>query len=101
MLIDTVGSQLAFIKVGVVITLILDVANYPTSNTATSFQYAGVYMNYTLYNTAQPIVKGNPLVATPDNNYNYFSLLNARYQIYGLSSFYIASLPTNITVLNY
>ena len=99
MLIDTVGSQLAYIKVGVVITMILDVANYPTSNTATSFQYAGVYMNYTLYNTAQPIVQGN--LANVDNNYNYFSLLNSRYQIYGLSSFYIASLPANVTVVNY
>lgn len=55
MLISTIGSQLQFIKVGIVITVIADVQDYPTSNTATSFQYAGVYMSYTLYNTPQPI----------------------------------------------
>ena len=34
-------------------------------------------------------------------NYNYFTLLAPRYQIYGLSSFYIQNLPANITVVNY
>lgn len=57
MLIDTIGSQLDYIKVGVVITVILDIFTYPGTNAATTFQYAGVYMNYTFYNQAQPIIQ--------------------------------------------
>ena len=107
MTIDPIGSQLAYLKVGIVITVINDITTYPTGNTATSFQYAGVYMNYTLFNTAQPIIQAAgagtfPRVATVgEQNFNYFTLLSARYQIYGLSSFYIANLPSNITVVNY
>jgi len=109
MLIDTIGSQLAYIKVGVVITLVLDIDTYPGANAATTFQYAGVYMNYTFYNQAQPIIQapsatGGALFAARvagQENYNYFTLLSPRYQIYGLSSFYIQNLPANITVVNY
>ena len=108
MLISTIGSQLAYIKVGIVITVINDITGYPqTGNTATSFQYAGVYMPYTLYNTAQPIIIATTtfadrgLAATPNQNYNYFTLMTSRYQIFGLSSFYIATLPANVTVVNY
>ena len=105
MTIDPIGSQLAYLKIGIVITVINDITTYPTGNTATSFQYAGVYMNYTLFNTAQPIIQApsmNPYPPTAgEQNYNYFTLLSARYQIYGLSSFYIANLPSNITVVNY
>ena len=105
MTIDPIGSQLAYLKIGIVITVINDITTYPTGNTATSFQYAGVYMNYTLFNTAQPVIQApsmNPYApAAGEQNYNYFTLLSARYQIYGLSSFYIANLPANITVVNY
>jgi hypothetical protein len=97
MVVSNIGSQLQYVKVGIVITIILDRNNYPTANPA-GFQYAGVYMNYTLYNTAQPIIKGT---AVGNENYNYYSLLSARYQIYGLSSFFIAQLPANVTVVNY
>ena len=105
MTIDPIGSQLAYLKIGIVITVINDIVSYPTGNTATTFQYAGVYMNYTLFNTAQPVLQApsmNPYApAAGEQNYNYFTLLSARYQIYGLSSFYIANLPSNITVVNY
>ena len=99
MLIDTIGSQLAYIKVGIVITMIVDPsAGYPTTgNTATTFQYAGVYMAYSLWNTAQPVVMNLP---TGDNQ-NYFTLLTARHQIYGLSSFWVTTLDARITVVNY
>ena len=55
MMIDKIGDQLQFIKIGIVITVIADVKDYPNSNTAKSFQYAGVYMACTQFNTAQPI----------------------------------------------
>ena len=106
MTIDPIGSQLAYLKIGIVITVINDSVTYPTGNTATTFQYAGIYMNYTLFNTAQPVLQAASATPTyaPANgqqNFNYFTLLSARYQIYGLSSFYIANLPSNITVVNY
>lgn len=98
-LIDLIGSQLQYIKIGFVITTILDLDNYPTNNPA-DFQYSGVYMNYTLYNVAQPIIQSDR-AAAGGQNYNYFSLLNVKYQIYGLSSFYIANLPAGVTVVNF
>lgn len=65
-------------------------------------------MGYTLFNTAQPIIQAPssntgppPTRVAGEENYNYFTLLSTRYQIYGLSSFYIANLPANITVVNY
>jgi hypothetical protein len=97
-LINTIGSQLQYIKIGMVITTILDWAGYPANNPA-SFQYSGVYMNYTLYNLAQPIIKSN--IAVNGQNVNYFSMLNTKYNIFGLSSFYISKLPADVTVLNY
>ncbi len=102
MLINAYGSQLAYIKIGIVITTILDIMTYPDSNPA-NFQYSGIYMNYTLYNVAQPIRRYDPLVvpAMSNENLRFYSLLNARYQISGLSSFQIATLPSNVTVLNY
>ena len=99
MLIDA-QSQLAYIKIGIVITVVWDINNYPNTNPATTFQYAGVYMNYTLFNTAQPIIRTDP-IAAGGQNFNYFTLLTARYQIYGLSSFYIRKVPADMTVLNY
>ena len=63
MTIDPIGSQLAYLKIGIVITVINDIVSYPTGNTATTFQYAGVYMNYTLFNTAQPVLQATS--ATP------------------------------------
>lgn len=56
MLIDTVGTQLRYIKIGIVITTVLDATRYPQVNTA-NFLYSGVYMTYTLYNVAQPVVR--------------------------------------------
>ena len=98
MLIDTIGSQLAYLKVGIVITLIVDPASgYPaTGNTATTFEYSGVYMPYSLWNTAQPIIQD-----TAADNRRYYGLLTARHQIYGLSSFWITTLDARITVVNY
>lgn len=104
MIINSFGSQLSYIKVGIVITTILDITTYPTAN-PTTFQYSGVYMNYTLYNVAQPIQRFDPnavpLVNTAQQNYRFYSLLNTKYQIFGLSAFQIAALPTNMTVINY
>ena len=109
MLINQYGSQLAYIKIGIVITIVLDIDTYPGANAAKTFQYAGVYMNYTYYNNAQPIIQAASAAAGPlfsnridgQENYNYYTLLTPRYQIYGLSSFEIATLPANITVVNY
>ena len=104
MLIDTVGAQLQYIKIGIVITTILDTTTYPIVNAA-GFQYSGVYMTYTLFNVAQPIIKGTrsatPSATVGTFNYNYYGLINTKYQIYGLSAFYIAKLPAAVTVLNY
>ena len=98
MLIDTLGSQLAYIKIGIVITLIVDPTGYPNvGNTASTFQYAGVYMPYSLWNTAQPIIQNIPA----NENQRYYTLLTARHQIYGLSSFYVTTLDARITVVNY
>lgn len=55
-------------------------------------------MNYTLFNLAQPIIRDANLGG---QNFNYFSLLNVKYSIFGLSSFYISKLPADITVINY
>ena len=54
-------DQLAYIKVGIVITVILDIIQYPNPNNPARFQYSGVFMKYTLYNVAQPIVQGDRL----------------------------------------
>ena len=86
------------------ITTILDVNNYPGSNTAT-FQYSGIYMGYTLINQNSPITQSQLDVGgfkvLGSQNYNYFPLFNAKYQIFGLSSFQIATLPANVTVVDY
>ena len=55
-------------------------------------------MGYTLYNIPQPIVKG---AISTDDNFNYYGLLSVRYQIFGLSSFAIGTLPASMTVINY
>ena len=101
LLIDSAGSQLTYIKIGIVITVILDITTYTTANPATTFQYAGIYMPYTLYNTAQPIIHQTSQTAVGSQNYNYYDLLKAKYQIYGLSSFFISNLDPAITVINY
>lgn len=59
MVIDSFGGQLKYIKISVVITTELISASYPVGNTAATFVYSGVYMNYTLYNVAKPIVKSS------------------------------------------
>ena len=102
MIIDNIGGQLQFLQIGIVITTVLDYNTYPATNPA-SFQYAGVYMNYTLYNTAQPIIAVAIAERGLDSlqNYNYYTLLSAKYQIFGLSSFYIGALPAGVTVVNY
>lgn len=89
------------------ITTILDINTYPTGNTA-SFVYSGIYMNYTLVNQNTPLQQavyptGSNALTPSDGlqNYNYFSLLRAQYQIFGLSAFQINSLPSNVTVVNY
>ena len=97
MLIDPVGTQLKYIKIGIVITTVLDSNNYPAINTA-NFLYSGVYMTYTLYNVAQPVVRGT---AVGQNNLRAYGLINVKYQIYGLSAFYVSKLPASVTVLNY
>jgi hypothetical protein len=49
LLIQSFGSQLYYVKVAIVITTILDIETYPSSNTAT-FSYSGIYMKYNLFN---------------------------------------------------
>lgn len=97
MLIDPVGTQLKYIKIGIVITTVIDATLYPNINTA-NFLYSGVYMTYTLYNIAQPIIRGT---SPGQNNLRAYGLINVKYQIYGLSAFYVAKLPASVTVLNY
>lgn len=98
-LIEGFGSQLQYVKVAIVITTILDITNYPASNTA-KFSYSGIYMKYTLFNQANPLQQAANANAG-NQNYNYFSLLKAKYEIYGLSSFRINTLPSNVTVVDY
>jgi hypothetical protein len=81
------NGQLQYIKIAIVITTILNVATYPTGNTALNFQYSGIYMNYTLFNQPNPLQQAASQTTTGLINYNYFPLLHAQYQIYGLSSF--------------
>lgn len=99
LLIEGFGSQLQYVKVAIVITTILDITTYPTSNTA-KFSYSGIYMKYTLYNQANPLQQA-PNANDGNQNYNYFSLLKAKYEIYGLSSFRINTLPADVTVVDY
>ncbi len=100
------NGQLQYIKIAFVITTILDLPNYPGSNTAT-FQYSGIHMGYTLINQNNPITQSQVDVNNANariagsQNYNYFPLFNAKYQIFGLSSFQIATLPQNVTVVDY
>jgi hypothetical protein len=98
LLIEGFGRQLQYVKVAIVITTILDITTYPTSNTA-KFSYSGIYMKYTLYNRANPLEQA-PNANDGNQNYNYFSLLKAKYEIYGFSSFRINSLPANVTVVD-
>jgi hypothetical protein len=98
MLINGAGSQLAYIKIGIVITIVENTVGYPGLNRAQTFQYAGVYTDFTFFNTAQPIIRDLTLTTY---NQRYYDLLTTRYQIYGLSSFFIANLDPNITVINY
>jgi len=99
MLIDTVGTQLRFIKVGIVITTILDINAYPIYNTA-NFLYSGIYMPFTSYNIAQT-VSLTPRTTSGGQNYNFYDSLTQTVQIYGLSSFYISKLAPEVTVINY
>ena len=108
MIIKAFGDQLKYIKVGIVMTVIEDISTYP-DNTA-GFSYSGVYMDYALYNVDQPVSwapssqPGNPQPgsrAAGEQNYNFFPILNAKYQIIGLSSFAITTLPSTVTVVNY
>lgn len=48
------GGQLQYVKIGIVITIILDRNNYLTANPA-GFQYSGIYMPYTLFNANNPL----------------------------------------------
>jgi hypothetical protein len=98
--INPYGGQLQFIQVTIVITIILDITTYPSPNPA-NFAYSGIYMNYTLYNNAQPVIQTPRTATTVGQNYNFFSIPTAQYQIYGLSSFQISTLPSNVTVVNY
>lgn len=100
LLVPGFNGQLQYIKISVVITTILDITTYPGGNTA-SFQYSGIYMGYTLVNQNSPITQSIEPRAAGSQNYNYFPLFNAKYQIYGLSSFQIATLPSNVTVVDY
>lgn len=94
------GGQLQYVKIGIVITIILDPTDYPDSNTA-NFQYSGIYMPYTLFNANNPLQQPEDTTLDGFSNYNYFSMLNYKYTIYGLSAFQISSLPSTVTVLNY
>jgi hypothetical protein len=98
-LVQGFNGQLQYVKIAIVITTILDIATYPTGNTA-QFEYSGIFMNYTLFNQPNPLQQA-ATAAAGSQNYNYFSLLHAQYQIYGLSAFQIAALPSNVTVVNY
>ena len=62
MLIDPISSQLEYIKVGLVITTVLDLDTYPTNNPA-SFQYAGIYMSYSFFNNPEPVIRAPSSVA--------------------------------------
>ena len=103
-LVQGFNGQLQYVKIGIVITTILDITTYPTGNTA-GFQYSGIYMNYTLVNQPTPLQQALAASyaarAIGSQNYNYFNLLRAQYSIYGLSSFQIAALPANVTVVDY
>ena len=85
-------------------------SSYPASSNTAPFVYSGVYMRYTLFNAPKALVQeplavvfANRATATLANkeNINYFGLLNARYQIFGLSSFEILNLPTSVSVVEY
>ena len=108
MLLGDFGSQVKYVKVGIVITIITDISTNPPTSGA--FEYAGVYMDYALYNVAQPVSwapSAQPPAAQPgsrtagEQNYNFFPLLNNKYSIIGLSSFAITTLPADVTVVNY
>lgn len=103
-LVQGFNGQLQYVKIGIVITTILDITTYPTGNTA-NFQYSGIYMNYTLVNQPTPLqqalASSYSARAIGSQNYNYFNLLRAQYTIFGLSSFQIAALPANVTVVDY
>ncbi len=104
LLVPGFNGQLQYIKIAIVITTILDINTYPGGNTA-NFQYSGIYMGYTLVNQNSPVTQSqqqdplNRLLGS--QNYNYYPLFNAKYQIFGLSSFQIATLPSNVTVVDY
>jgi len=105
MVLNDFGGQLKYIKVGIVITVIEDIVNYPP--TTAGFEYSGIYMDYTLFNTANPVIRsassltGFASRVAGEQNYNFFPLMNHKYQIFGLSQFQINALPTNVTVVNY
>jgi hypothetical protein len=94
------GGQLQYVKIGIVMTIILDRDTYLTSNPA-GFQYSGIYMPYTLFNANNPLKQPDDLTVDGQSNYNYFSMLNYKYTIYGLSAFQISTLPSSVTVVNY
>jgi len=91
------GGQLAYIKIGVVITTISDYTAFLAKTALpASFVYSGVYMPNTLFNIAQPITINNPASFNP----SYMSLSNAKYQIFGLTAFSIATIPSGVTVID-
>jgi hypothetical protein len=91
MLIDTIGNQLKYIKIGIVITTILSIDSYPLYNPA-NFVYSGIYMPYTSYNLAQSITQSSRSTLG-GQNYNFFGPLDQVNRIYGITSFYVLKLP--------
>lgn len=80
MILDRFSDQIQYIKVGIVITIILNLDSYPDPTTyAAGFQYSGIFMGYTLYNVEQPIIRTTPRTTVGGQNYNYFGLYVARY----------------------
>jgi hypothetical protein len=82
--ISSQGGNLKSIKIGVVLTVLRDYANY-LSSVAQQFKYSGVFMPVNLYNN--PI----PITVSSSQNLNRFDIGYNKYVMYGFSS--ISVLP--------
>ena len=58
--ISNYGGALKYIKIGLVLTVIIDDVIYPTSN-VDPLIYSGVFMKYTLFNVVKPLFQGAAL----------------------------------------
>lgn len=91
--IDSQGGNLKSIKIGVVLTVLRDYANYPTTGAnAQKFKYSGVFMPVNLFNN--PI----PITVSSSQNLNRFDIGYNKYVMYGFSS--ISVLPNTYVEFN-